>query len=118
MGAGSRRGRDTAGTHPLVIRVNDTDTAALAATAEKEPSIPSWLHAPNGKRIVASSDLVPGNAFIASATRNPDGTFEIEWEGETKMCWDGQYTETHRGQRVFIDEDGNQWLEKKLALAS
>lgn len=95
-----------------------TDTATHAAPARKEPRIPDQLHAPGGKHIVVRSDLVPGNAFIASATRNPDGTFEIEWEGETKMCWGGQYTETHRGQRVFIDEDGNQWLEKKLTLAS
>lgn len=97
--------------------MNDKRTTN-AASAAKAARIPGQLYAPNGKRIVASSDLVPGNALIAGATRSPDGTFEIAWDGETKMCWDGQYTETHRGQRVFIDEDGSQWLEKKLTLAS
>lgn len=97
--------------------MNPTKTAR----GSRQPAvaqIPGQLYAPNGKRIVASSDLVPGNALIAGATRNPDGTFEIEWDGETKMCWGGQYTEMHRRQRVFIDEDGSQWLEKKLTLAA
>lgn len=80
--------------------------------------IPTALYTPNGKRIVAAKDWIPGNALILSATRNPDGTFEIEWEGETKICWNGQYTERLGGQRIFLDDDANEWRENELSLGS
>lgn len=80
--------------------------------------IPTALYAPNGQRITAAKDWVPGNALILGATRNPDGTLEIEWDGETKLCWDGQYTERHGDQRIFLDEDANEWRENQLTLGS
>ncbi len=52
------------------------------------------------------------------ASRNADGSFEIEWEGETKVCWDGQHTETDAGLRIFLDEDANEWREDQLFLAT
>lgn len=97
--------------------MNNTKSTDVSVNSH-EKRIPGQLYAPNGRRIVAAKDWVPGNALIAGAQRNPDGTFEIEWEGETKMCWDGQYTEKRRGRRVFLDEEANQWLEHQLVLAS
>ena len=97
-------------------KIEKPEPVKFTGTPESE-RIPGQLYAPNGKRIIASKDWVPGNALIASATRNPDGTLEIEWAGETRICWDGQYTEERRNQRVFVDEDGNEWLEKRLHLA-
>jgi hypothetical protein len=79
---------------------------------------PDQLYAPNGKRIVAAKDWIPGNALILGATRNPDGSLEVEWEGTTTMCWDGQYTERIGGQRIFLDEDANEWRENQLTLGS
>jgi hypothetical protein len=95
------------------MKTNESPVTTSAPPAQT----PRELYAPNGKRIVASKDWIPGNALINSATRNPDGTFDIEWAGETKICWDGQYTEESRGQRIFLDEDGNEWREKRLRLA-
>lgn len=76
------------------------------------------LYAPTGKRIVASKDWIPGNALIQSASRLPDGSLEIEWAGETKLCWDGQYTEHDGERRIFLDEDANEWAEHRLVLGS
>jgi hypothetical protein len=79
---------------------------------------PNQLYAPNGQFIIASKDWIPGNALIQGATRLPDGTLEIEWDGETKICWDGQYTEQLGDQRIFLDEDANEWREDQLTLGS
>ena len=98
-------------------KIERPEPVKFTGTPESE-RIPGQLYAPNGKRISASKDWVPGNALIASATRNPDGTFEIEWEGETKMCWDGQHTEEKDDQRIFLDEDAGEWPENNLTLQS
>jgi hypothetical protein len=74
------------------------------------------LYAPTGRRITASKDWIPGNALVARVVRATDGTLDIEWEGETKICWDGQYTETMGDRRIFLDEAGNEWPEDQLTL--
>jgi hypothetical protein len=76
----------------------------------------STLRAPNGKEIVGTSETLPATAFIQSATRNPDGTFEIEYSGETKCHWDGQYTNEDEDERLFVDTDGQEWRESQLTL--
>lgn len=81
-------------------------------------SIPGQLYAPNGRRVIASKDWIPGNALIQNATRNADGSLEIEWEGETQVCWDGQYTETVSDRRIFLDDQANEWREDQLYLAT
>lgn len=74
------------------------------------------LFAPTGRKINATQDWIPGNALIAGATRDRSGKLEIEWAGETKLCWDGQYTEEAGGGRIFLDVDGNAWRENQLSL--
>lgn len=82
------------------------------------------LIAPNGKLIIATADFVPGNAQIADVTRKPDGSLEIDFAGETELCWNGQYTATTRRKingkwksvDLYVDEDGNQWPENELKL--
>lgn len=76
------------------------------------------LYAPNGRRINAAQDSVPGNALIAGAVRDREGKLEIDWTGETRLCWDGQHTEETNGERVFLDEDGNAWRESLLSLGT
>ena len=41
-----------------------------------------------------------------------------QWEGETKLCWNGQYTEQLGERRIFLDEEGNEWSEDQLALGA
>ncbi|MDP3071120.1 MAG: hypothetical protein Q8N18_12590 [Opitutaceae bacterium] len=95
--------------------MNTNDTPHSPARTDR---LPNQLYAPNGRRIAASKDWIPGNALIASVTRAPDGTLAIEWEGETKLCWDGQYTEQLGEQRIFLDDAGNEWSEDQLALGA
>ena len=59
-----------------------------------------------------------GNALIRGATLDPDGTLEIEWSGDTQLCWDGQHTEEYRWQRIFLDQDAREWREKQLTVRS
>jgi len=74
------------------------------------------LRAPNGLRIVASKDWIPGNAGIEKVSCRPDGTLDIVWSGETQIGWDGQHTEEIGGQRIFLDENGGEWRENCLTL--
>lgn len=87
-------------------------------TPNSSPRDPDQLYAPNGRRIIATKDWIPGNALIASVTRETDGTLDIHWEGETKLCWDGQYTEQLGDKRIFLDDDANEWCEDQLTLGS
>ena len=98
---------------PLIMKTNETPHSPGQPDRQ-----PNQLYAPNGRRIAASKDWIPGNALIASVTREPDGTVEIEWEGETKLCWDGQHTEQLGERRIFLDDAGNEWREDQLALGT
>lgn len=75
-------------------------------------------YAPTGKTIVATADMVPGNALITEGSwqREPDGTLSHGWVGETIMCWDGQYTTQRDGKDLFVDEAGELWTEDQLVL--
>jgi hypothetical protein len=92
----------------------NTSQSLQSSTGSSRPA--DQLYAPNGKRILASKDWVPGNALIQGASRLPDGSLEIEWAGETTLCWDGQYTERDGVARIFLDEDANEWAEHRLIL--
>lgn len=86
------------------------------------------LYAPDGETpIVGTFERVPGCALLINdgITRNSDGTFEFDYEGETNIYWDEQVTVLRRPedaskaaapQRVFVDEDGDGWLESELIL--
>ena len=76
------------------------------------------LIAPNGKEIIGTEERIPGTAHIINSKieKQDDGTFEFDYEGETKVFWDGQETRYACGQRIFTDEDGGLWLERELRL--
>lgn len=77
----------------------------------------AYLMAPNGKRIVATLEVLYGEAGIMDvAPPDADGEHEIEYDGETDVYWDGQMTvrEREKGARIFLDEDRNEWPESKL----
>lgn len=84
------------------------------------------LFAPDGTRIVSTLEIITGTCDINDAmpiTQKEDGTFEFEWAGGTDVDWDSQETVTRDAtnggfvmQRVFIDEDGGEWLEGELVL--
>lgn len=75
------------------------------------------LLSPTSTTIVGLLESCPGRSNISSEiTRKPDGTFEFEYAGGTEMFWDDQRTVEREGQRVFLDEDGDEWLERELIL--
>lgn len=51
-----------------------------------------------------------------SANRNPDGHLEFEYEGETEIFWESQRTAYNLNQRIFLDEEGNEYAEGVLKL--
>ena len=74
------------------------------------------LIAPNGAEIIGTHERIPGMAGIQNVTLTEGGKFDLEWTGDTQIDWDGQETETDAMTegRIFIDENGESWLEHEL----
>jgi hypothetical protein len=78
-----------------------------------------YAFAPNGNMIRGTIDEVPVTALIVldSFGRADGGAgLEFEWDGETKMYWDGQQTLHHLGETLYEDFEGNAWRESRLLL--
>lgn len=78
----------------------------------------AYLRSPAGTRITGTLETVPGTCGITDEIgRNFDGTFNIDFDGTgTDICWDAQETVMREGQRVFVDADGTEFLERTLEL--
>lgn len=77
----------------------------------------SDLYSPTGIKIIGTLETVSGCAAILGAKRDGDGSFDIEWAGDTEIYWDEQKTQTSPGgDRLFVDEDGQTWIESELEL--
>jgi hypothetical protein len=76
------------------------------------------LISPEGTRIIGTLERLSGRAEIVpdSFRANPQGGFTFEYEGTTEVFWDGQETEVQDGERVFLDEEGNEFTENTLRL--
>jgi hypothetical protein len=76
------------------------------------------LISPEGTRIIGTLERLSGRAEIVpdSFRANPQGGFAFEYEGTTEVFWDGQETEVWDGERVFLDEEGNEFTEHTLWL--
>lgn len=65
------------------------------------------LYAPNGNKIIGTSELVPGTTGVSGW--NNDGT--PIWERGTTLHWGDQKTRTNdAGVMYVMDEDGEQHL--------
>lgn len=78
------------------------------------------LTAPTGARILGTAEIVPGFAKILNPQpiniKGDTGSFTFEHEGETVLHWNGQETRTLEGQRLWLDDTGELWLERELKL--
>jgi hypothetical protein len=82
------------------------------------------LFAPNGLPIRGTAETVLATAFLTNedVTQTKFGTYEFAWQGGSEVWWDTQETimrvnpETGVSERVFEDEDGEEWLESQLEL--
>lgn len=78
------------------------------------------LFAPDGSRIIGTVDRINAVANISGAKRNPDGSLDLDYTGDTDIDWDSQVTiarnnpDTGKRELVFVDEDGAEWLESEL----
>jgi len=73
---------------------------------------------PAGKPITGTLESLRGRAnIIAGSARKDDaGGLEFEYGGETEIFWDEQCTVVRDDERVFLDEEGNEFAESELRL--
>jgi hypothetical protein len=72
---------------------------------------------PDGARIVASCDWVPGRGRIAPQSWRiaPDGGLAVDFDG-VEPCWDGVLTGTDDGWPLYLTESGLEIAERDLVL--
>ena len=79
---------------------------------------PMNLVSRKGTLIVATLERLSGRALIvpSSVRAEPAGGFSFDYEGTTDVFWDDQRTVTQDDERVFLDEEGEEYLESELHL--
>lgn len=79
---------------------------------------PMHLISKDGNLIIATLERLSGRALIApgSVRPEPGGGFSFDYEGTTDIFWDDQRTVTQDDERVFLDEEGTEYLESELQL--
>jgi len=79
---------------------------------------PMNLVSQKGTLIVATLERLSGRALIvpSSVRAEPTGGFSFDYEGTTDIFWDDQRTVTQDDERVFLDEEGEEYLESELRL--
>ena len=75
------------------------------------------LVSPTGKLITGTLERMSGRAnIVPGSVRKSDGGIEFDYDGSTDIFWDEQHTVTRDGELVFLDEDGNDYLDSELHL--
>lgn len=78
---------------------------------------PVTLYAPSGRKIVGTAESLLATAYTVVVGREPDGSIDFDYEGESKMHWDTQETRKDaNGENLWTDEDGVDWPESCLSL--
>ena len=79
---------------------------------------PMNLLSPKGTVIIATLERLSGCSLIVpgSVRAEPAGGFSFDYEGSTDIYWDEQRTVIENDQRVFVDEEGMEYLESELRL--
>jgi len=76
------------------------------------------LKAPNGKKIIGTLEQLHGcagiNGAIIMTNGEIDDPIDLDYDGETDIYWNDQTTVRRNGERVFIDDDANEWLESEV----
>lgn len=70
------------------------------------------LLAPDGNLLLGSNDVIPSTAYGRVFREND--TTKIEYNGETKVHWDGQETVTINNEDSYVSENGEIWRESQL----
>lgn len=80
--------------------------------------------APNGLEIEGTLETITGRANITFHSGDEvdlgdehEGKVRFSWAGDTEIFWDEQKTvRDHKGRRIFLDSDGNQWVADQIEL--
>ncbi len=78
------------------------------------------LMAPNGSKIVATLEVIRGEALLEGVTRDENGTIAARYLGQTSYDWEGQTTVKRQPdgggalETVYLDGTGQEWLESQL----
>ena len=79
----------------------------------------SEMMSPDGCRIKGTLDIIPAVAVGTPMLRS-DGKIDVEYCDQTDVDYNGQRNverfnfKTGSMERVFLDDDGHEWLESEL----
>ena len=77
-----------------------------------------FAYSPNRTKITSVKQVTPGNARISEGTFDPSaiapGHDHYDFDGGTDMDWDGQKDAIEHGERIFVDDDENEFPESSL----
>lgn len=81
------------------------------------------LVSPKNTLIKGTLETIPGCALINNPRAAGHGftngdRFDFDWSGDTECYWDDQTTDMHEGERLFVDENGDNFKESDLRLMS
>lgn len=91
-------------------------TGALPWQDEVELGESGKLETIDGRSIIGTFENMAGHSLLNSVSRNPNGTLEVEFEGETVVWWDSGVTVHQRGERMFVTSDYETVPESRLKL--
>ncbi|MFZ3120388.1 MAG: hypothetical protein WA159_18960 [Variovorax sp.] len=67
--------------------------------------------------IVGTLETVPAMVYISGAVRGENGALNIQYQGNSEICWDAQETKVNdAGLRIFVDEHGEHVGEDDVEL--
>lgn len=90
-------------------------TSRKTSQAANTPLARFRYETPTGKRILGTLEEIQGRAEVSCLTRDQKtGHIGIHHGGYTEIFWDGQMTVEQNGQRIWLDEDGEEWPENEL----
>jgi hypothetical protein len=67
-------------------------------------------------KITSTLESLSGTCAIDAAVQLPDGTFDLLYCGYTEISWDEQKTVKRDGQRVFLGDNDQEYLESEIEL--
>lgn len=76
------------------------------------------LVSPQGTIITGTLETIAARANIAPGTAHWDeiGGFAFDYDGKPELIWEEQKTVRRDAERVFLDAQGNEYLESELVL--
>lgn len=113
-------GVDTDFVMHTIEQIDDGAPPAVLSVANDEVPVgeEGRLVTLDGEEIIGTLERVPGTANIGSASRNSDGSINIEHGGETDIDWNEQKTVKINGERLFVTASGDTVTESQVKVVA